>query len=294
LRATGGLCTVYDQNMRRLLAMALGLVLTTMADRPLAQQTSPTHAGPVDVALVLAVDVSLSMDYREQRAQRDGYIEAMAHPAVIDAIARGPRGRIAVTYLEWGGPWTQRVVVPWRVVSSAEDAAELAAELSAAPISSSRGTSITAAIDAALGLLEQGPAADRMVIDISGDGPNNMGGPVVGARDRAAAAGVEINGLPIMLGDDDLTFSIRDLDLYYEQCVVSGPTAFVIPVLDLSGFATAIRQKLVLEIAGLEPIRRALAQPSHATGLTLPAQAGMDCQIGERLYERWRRGGDFN
>ncbi|MFN3613280.1 MAG: DUF1194 domain-containing protein [Rubrimonas sp.] len=280
--------------MRRLPAMALGFAVVASAGAPLAQQASPTQAGPVDVALVLAVDVSLSMDYREQRAQRDGYIEAMAHPAVIDAIVRGPRGRIAVAYMEWGGPWTQRVVIPWRVVASTEDTAALAADLAAAPISSSRGTSITAAIDAAVALLAQSPPADRMVIDISGDGPNNMGGPVLAARDRAAAAGVEINGLPIMLGEDDLTFSIRDLDLYYEQCVISGPTAFVIPVLDLSGFATAIRQKLVLEIAGLDPIRRALTVPPADDGLVVPAQSAIDCEIGERLYERWRRGGDFN
>lgn len=282
--------------MRRLPAIALGLVAVAAATTPLAQQASPTAAGPVDVALVLAVDVSLSMDYREQRAQRDGYVQAMTHPAVIDAISRGRHGRIAVAYLEWGGPWTQRIVIPWGVVASADDAAALAAELSAAPIASSRGTSITAAIDAALGLLAQAPPADRLVIDVSGDGPNNMGGPVLGARDRAAAAGVEINGLPIMLGEEDLTFSVRDLDLYYEQCVISGPTAFVIPVVDVSGFATAIRQKLVLEIAGLDPIRRALgggdaqADPDHPQ----PAQVIVDCQIGERLYERWRRGSDFN
>jgi hypothetical protein len=244
----------------------------------------------VDVALLLAVDVSLSMDRAEQRAQRDGYADAVAHPAVLDAIARGRLGRIALAYMEWGGPWLQQVGLPWTVIETPADARAAAATLRARPLRTGRGTSITGAIDAGLRLLKDAPPAARRVIDISGDGPNNMGGLVTQARDRAAAAGVEVNGLPLMLGPPDLTFSIPDLDVYYELCVITGPNAFVIPVLDPRRFAGAIRQKLVLEIAGSPWPALPSARPAP-----LRAQARqMDCSIGEKLYERWRRGMDWN
>jgi len=241
----------------------------------------------VDVALVLAVDVSLSMDGAEQRAQRDGYVAALTHPAVLDAVARGRRGRIAVTYMEWGGPWLQRVIAPWTVIEGEADAAALAARLRAARLGAGRGTSIAGAIDAGVALLETAPPATRRVIDVSGDGPNNMGGPVTAARDRAAAAGVEVNGLPLMLGPPDLVFSIAALDVYYQECVIAGPNAFVIPVTDARRFAGAIRQKLVLEIAGRAPGRP--PQP-----LLRRAATRIDCGIGETLYERWRRSMDWN
>jgi hypothetical protein len=120
------------------------------------------------------------------------------------------------------------------------------------------------------------------VIDISGDGPNNTGAPVTLARDRVLSEGVEINGLPVMLKAPDPTFSIGDLDLYYEACVIGGPSAFVIPVTDVAGFATAIRQKLILEIAQRMPPPR----------LRPAAAQEVDCGVGEALYERWRRNMD--
>ncbi|SEA84727.1 Protein of unknown function [Rubrimonas cliftonensis] len=249
------------------------------------------QGAPVDVALVLAVDISLSMDGAEQRAQREGYIAALSDPAVMDAIARGRRGRIAVAYVEWGGPWTQRVVAPWTVIAGPDDAQAVIEELRFADIATSRGTSITAALDFATGLLAEAPPADRRVIDISGDGPNNMGGPVTQARDRALAAGVEVNGLPLMLGPPDPIFSVPDLDIYYQDCVVGGPLALVIPVLGVERFASAIRQKLILEIAAPAP------RPPADVGTTpaaAPAAAGTDCAIGEKLYERWRRSMDWN
>ncbi len=240
---------------------------------------------PVDVALVLAVDVSLSMDEGEQRAQRDGYVAALEHPAVLDAIARGRRGRIAVAYVEWGGPASQHVVAPWRVIAGPQDARALADRIALAPLRVSRGTSISAALDHAASLFLTAPPADRRVIDVSGDGPNNLGGGVEAARDRTLARGIEINGLPLMLGPADPIFSIADLDIYYEECVIGGPAAFVIPVLDVASFAAAIRQKLVLEIAGAPPIDR--EAPRRAAGR-------IDCFIGEKLYERWRRARDWN
>jgi hypothetical protein len=259
----------------------LALILALVAARAPAQDDVA-----VDVALVLAVDVSLSMDFEEQRVQRDGYVEALTHPAVIEAVARGRLGRIAVAYLEWGGPWTQRLVVPWTVVDGADSARELAESLAVAPIQTSRGTSLSVGLLAASDLFRDAPPADRKVIDVSGDGPNNMGGPVVEARDRALAQGIEINGLPLMLGAPDLVFSIAELDLYYQECVIGGPSAFVIPVDDLRDFATAVRTKLILEIASLPP-------PPQSPRVVQTA-GGMDCTIGEKLYERWRRGQSWN
>lgn len=272
--------------MRGMTALLLALALGAAGGAAAQDET-------VDVALVLAVDISLSMDGAEQRAQREGYIAALSDPAVMDAIARGRRGRIAVAYVEWGGPWTQRVVAPWTVVAGPEDAQKVIDDLRFADVATSRGTSISAALDFATGLLAEAPPADRRVIDISGDGPNNMGGPVTQARDRALAAGVEVNGLPLMLGPPDLIFSVPDLDVYYQDCVVGGPLALVIPVLGVERFASAIRQKLIMEIAapGLLPHVAPGAPPSADPS---PAAAGTDCSIGEKLYERWRRSMDWN
>ena len=258
----------------------------------LALPVTLARAQEVDVALVLAVDVSLSMDRDEQRAQREGYVAAVRHPAVLDAIRRGRVGRIALAYMEWGGPWTQNVVADWTVIDDADSAEAFAARLADAPTTTSRGTSISAALDRAVALLDRAPAAARRVVDVSGDGPNNMGPLVTEARDRALAAGVEINGLPLMIKETDRLFSIPELDLYYQDCVVGGPAAFVIPVLDKARFASAIRQKLILEIAGRAP--PGIAPTERATGRLRRARAPMDCTIGEKLYERWRRSMDWN
>lgn len=239
----------------------------------------PARAGsnePVDVALVLAVDISLSMDRDEQLAQRSGYVEALRHPAFHDAVSRGRLGRVAIAYVEWGAPWDQRTTLDWTLIDSAASADAFAARLAGAPFVTSRGTSISGAIDHGLALLRSAPAAERRVIDVSGDGPNNMGGPVTDARARAAASGVEINGLPLMLKTHDPMFSIADLDIYYESCVITGPSAFVLPVRDVNQFASAIRQKLILELAQAAP-----------EGVL--DRSGADCLIGEKLYGRWRR-----
>jgi hypothetical protein len=245
-------------------------------------------AGRVDVALALAVDVSLSMDRDEQQAQRDGYVAALSDPSVAAAIARGLRGRVALAYVEWGGRHDQRVIAPWRVVAGADDARAFAAEVAAAPLRGSRGTSISAALDFARALLAQAPPADRLVIDVSGDGPNNQGEPVTAARDRALAEGIEINGLALTFKAPDMLFSIPDLDRYFAACVIGGPTAFVLPVGEVAGFAEAIRRKLVMEIAGAPP------PGPPAAPAPVPAGPAIDCEIGEKLYERWRRSMDVN
>lgn len=251
-----------------LAALLLGPLPSVADERP-----------PVDVALVLAVDISLSMDRQDQEAQRNGYVEALRHPALHKVIARGRHGRIAVAYVEWGAPNDQRLTLDWTTIDGGETAAAVADYLEAQPYVSSRSTSISGVIDYAIGLFGEAPPADRWVMDISGDGPNNMGEPVLEARARALAAGIEINGLPLMLKPPDSVFAIADLDIYYEDCVIGGPAAFVIPVTHQSQFVGAIRQKLVLEIAQATP------------GPLLRETSGrIDCMVGENLYNRWRRG----
>jgi hypothetical protein len=234
---------------------------------------------PVDVELVLAVDVSQSMDQGELALQRQGYIDALLHPQVLSAIRGGMYGRVAITYVEWGA--VQSVMTPWAVIERAEDAVAFAEALGTEPLRTIRGTSISGALSFAAGLFEaNGFEGFRRVIDVSGDGPNSSGSPVVPARDDVVEQGVIINGLPIMLRQPSYTFySIPDLDLYYADCVIGGPGSFVLPVDDPAQLADAIRQKLVLEIAGAPP---RLIRAAAAT------RTPMDCLIGEKLRRQWQ------
>ena len=235
---------------------------------------------PVDVALVIAVDISLSMDPGEQALQRDGYVEAFRHPDLLATIENGLFQRIAVTYVEWGSSVDQSVVLPWTVVEDRESAETVAAHLAATDIRRSRSTSISAAIDLAVGLFaEKEVEAVRRVIDVSGDGPNNDGRPVLDARADALAQGITINGLPVMLRPMGFSpWSIPELDAYYTDCVIGGPGAFVLPAQSPADFKAAIRQKLLLEIAaaptGIVPAHFIAAQTESAS---------TDCLIGERL-----------
>ncbi len=255
--------------------LALGMI--AMAAMPARAETH------VDLELVIAVDISRSMDYEEQQLQRDGYVEALRHPEVVAAIQSGSTGRIAVTYVEWAGPFHQAVVVPWRTVSDQAEADSFAAAVGAAPIVRERGTSISQGLEFSAGLFGiSGVDAPRQVIDISGDGPNNMGLPVVPVRDQIVAQGITINGLPIMIRPSFAfgPYSIPDLDIYYEDCVIGGPGAFMITVDDMAHFAVAIRRKLVLEIAGAMPEPR-LMRASYR------APPRIDCMIGEKQRGRW-------
>lgn len=236
----------------------------------------------VDLELVLAVDVSRSMDFDEQEVQRNGYIAGLTHPEILAAIRSGFLGRIAVTYVEWAGPGSYAVVVPWTLIDGPEAAEAFVTRLAGTAVSRLRGTSISGALRLASGLFESnGFRAMRQVIDVSGDGPNNTGAPVLEARAAALAKGVTINGLPIMLhGRSDGMFSIDDLDVYYENCVIGGPGAFLVTVESIDRLAEAIRRKLVLEIAGSPP-RIVPAQ----TFLERPSD--YDCLIGEKLRQRW-------
>ena len=220
----------------------------------------------VDLALVLAVDVSRSMDPDEQQLQRDGFVEAFRSPLVHDAIRSGMLGRIAVTYMEWSGENDQQVVMPWRILEGPDSANAFAERLSQAPIGRIFQTSIAGAIDFSANLLaKSGVAPARRVIDISGDGPNSSGRMVTLARDEAVAKGIVINGLPIMLKRPTGFGDMENLDEYYQDCVIGGPASFMVPIRDKQQFAEAIRSKIIREIAGREPeptVQKAQAKPS--------------------------------
>jgi Protein of unknown function (DUF1194) len=243
----------------------------------------------VDLELVLAVDVSMSMDHKEQKLQRDGYVAAFRDPSLIRAIKSGPNGRIAVTYVEWAGAGIQSVVIPWRVIASSGDARSFADELAAKPITRALMTSISEAISMSSRLFSTSPVKGlRRVIDVSGDGPNNSGDPVAAARDRVVAAGVVINGLAIRIRRGLGTYSyfdLPDLDRYYKDCVIGGNGSFVLSVRDKREFATAIRQKLLLEIANAVP--RGSPQVRHVRFRNVADK--YDCLIGEKLWQQYQR-----
>jgi len=269
-----------------ILAVVAAVLLTASAMRPHAapaprggahQQTTT-----VDVELVLAVDISYSMDPEELALQREGYAKALTSPEFLNALRQGIHGKVAVTYFEWAGSSEQRVIVPWRIVDGPEGAGSVANEILASPIRRAARTSISGALLFGAALFEtSGQRGIRRVIDVSGDGANNSGQIVTAARDEVLSRGITINGLPIMLKRPSYaTMDIELLDEYYEDCVIGGPSAFVVPVKDRDKFVEAIRTKLVLEIATLTPgspvIKAAAANPR------------VPCTIGERIWqERW-------
>ena len=206
----------------------------------------------VDVELVLAVDVSYSMDMDELAIQREGYAQAIVSREFLQALKSGPNGKIAVTYFEWAASTDQKIIIPWRLIDGPETADAVANEIMKTPIRRASRTSISGAINFAMALLDENPHHGlRRVIDISGDGPNNNGAPVVVARDAAVEKGVVINGLPIMVKEPSYsTMDIDNLDAYYEDCVIGGPGSFVVTIKERDKFKEAIRTKLLLEIAG--------------------------------------------
>ena len=245
----------------------------------------PRAPTDVDLALVLAVDVSTSMDPDEQNLQRQGYVEAFRSSLVHQAIRTGMLGRIAVTYVEWAGathPHYQNVVVPWTILETPKDGTSFADRLARAPIHPVAGTSISGAIDFSLVLLSTGHfLALRRVIDISGDGSNNQGRSVTAARDEAVARGVTINGLPIMLKEPERRENAT-MDAYYRDCVIGGSGAFLVPVRERSQFLTQTRSKIVREIAGV-----GAPDPS-----VQPAQGGplTDCDADESFWDDFAPG----
>lgn len=253
--------------------MRLVLIFCAMFWMPIA---AAAEAIEVDVELALMVDVSRSMSPEEMEIQRRGYGEALVSDQVVGVIQNGFIGRIAITYVEWAGNGSQRVVVPWTIIDGRESAQAVADKLTESFPVGLMHTSISGALRFAIDDMRDN-AFDglRRVIDVSGDGPNNIGAPVTHARDAAVAEGIVINGLPLMTWDENSRFGIPDLDVYYRACVIGGPGGFVIPVTDWEDFPRAVRQKLVLELAG--PVSVLAAQ--HAP-------ADYDCLIGEKLRRR--------
>lgn len=242
----------------------------------------------VDAELVIAVDVSRSMTPRELEIQRRGYAEALVSSEVLEAIAHGFLGQVAITYVEWAGSQSQRVVIDWTLVRGRADAEVFAAKLTAHFDSTMRRTSISSALDFAAARFDgNGFTSLRRVIDVSGDGPNNQGRPVEFARDDALAKGITINGLPLMTHEGmGSQWHRDDLDEYYRHCVIGGPAAFVIPVLEWSHFPQAVRRKLVLDLVQQRhaPVTRARTVRT--------ALDGYDCLIGEKIWNDIQ--GDWN
>jgi hypothetical protein len=207
---------------------------------------------PVDLELVLAVDISRSVDDEEARLQREGYIAAFTDRRVIEAIQSGAIGAIAVAYVEWAGAEYQRTAVDWFLIHDGESAGEFAAKIGTLPRVSMGWTSISGAIDYSARLFGRGYAGTRRVIDVSGDGVNNSGRPAWHARDDAISQGIVINGLPIL--NDRPNFgrpAEANLDRYFENYVIGGPGSFMIAAEDFNVFAAAILAKLIREIAAL-------------------------------------------
>jgi hypothetical protein len=238
----------------------------------------PAMPTEVDVALVLAVDISFSMDMEELALQRAGYVEALRSPEVHKAIANGATGRIAISFFEWAGVNIQHHLLPWTVIDSPESALAAAAEIEKQPTRRGQRTSISGAIDFSVRQLDEAPfRALRKVMDISGDGPNNSGRVVTVARDEALRKGISINGLPIAIRKPGY-LDISQLDIYYEDCVIGGQGAFVIPITEKAQFIQTIRTKLIMEISDA---------PSEPARLIMPAQVRVprvSCTVGEDMW----------
>ena len=269
-------------------ALAGGDVASVAAPGPKPQpdqRLSDKEGGAaVDVELILAVDVSYSMDMDELAIQREGYAQAIVSKEFLQALKSLPNGKISITYFEWAASSDQKIIIPWRVIDGPESADAVAAEILKTPIRRASRTSISGAIYFAMPLFDEDPYHGlRRVIDISGDGPNNNGAPVQGAREEALSKGIVINGLPIMVKEPSYsTMDIDNLDWYYEDCVIGGPGSFVVSIKDREKFKEAIRTKLLLEVAGLTPDRPVVRVADR--------EPRVSCMIGEKIWQdRWGR-----
>jgi hypothetical protein len=266
-------------------AMAGGEVAGTAAPGPKSQQADTKDSVPsVDIELVIAVDISYSMDLDELAVQREGYAQAIVSKDFLQAMKGGPTSKVAVTYFEWSASNDQKIIIPWRVIDGPESADAVANEIMKAPVRRGSRTSISGAINFAMPLFEENPYRGlRRVIDISGDGPNNNGVPVAGVREAALGKGIVINGLPIMVKEPSYsTLDIDNLDWYYEDCVIGGPGSFVVSIKDRDKFKEAIRAKLILEVAG--------RTPEHRIVPAAEKEPRVPCMIGEKMWQdRWGR-----
>jgi Protein of unknown function (DUF1194) len=228
--------------MRRAARFAAVLVLAAVTREGANAQAA------ADLQLVLAVDVSGSVNAQRFELQKMGYVAAFQNRRVLNAILSGRNQSIVVTMMQWSGPFLQAQVVPWTLLKDETSVKGIAGAIESAPrMMYGGGTSISGAIDNAVTLFPQAPfKAERRVIDVSGDGSNNRGRSVTQARDEAVDAGIVINGLPILAFEPQL-------DQYFKDYVIGGPGAFMIPAKSFEAFAEAILMKLIIEIADLGP-----------------------------------------
>jgi hypothetical protein len=245
--------------MTRRFAAILGAVLILAAASPVARPAQADDA--VDLLLVLAADISRSVDDRKFRLQREGYAAAIMEARVIRAMTGGPTGRIALCFVEWAGENDQTIVVDWTFVAGESDAQAVAKRIREAPRAFMGRTSISAAINYGMAQFARSPfQADRRIIDVSGDGTNNAGQPVTLARDAALAQGITINGLVILSGVPLPTNPMHTnppggLTAYYENNVIGGPGAFVVEAQNFESFGQSIISKLIKEIAAVARTR---------------------------------------
>jgi Protein of unknown function (DUF1194) len=243
----------------RVAIVALAVTGFLSANHPAS--ADETH---VDMLLVLASDVSRSVDDRKFKLQREGYANAIVDPRVLRAMTAGPHKRIAIAFVEWASEHEQRVVIDWTLIANVEDAQDVARRLREAPRSFWGRTSISAAIDYGVALLARSPfQASRHVINVSGDGDNNGGRPVTQARDDAVAKGITINGLVILTAvplesGPSHTNPPGGLTAYYQNNVIGGPGAFAVEAEGFESFGQSLIGKLIKEIAeavGLSVVR---------------------------------------
>ncbi len=293
------------------MARLIGLIALLLLALPaIAQQPKE-----VDLALVLAIDISGSIDPDEAKLQRQGYVEAFTDPVIIKAILGGNHGRIAVAYFEWSDAWVQKLLIDWTLLDSEAAISAFAKRLADAPISIARRTSISGAIRYAIPMYSRSPyEAERKVLDISGDGSNNDGGLVTEVRHDALKDRIIINGLPIMNGrPNPFGFPAEDdLDKYYLHCVTGGPRSFVEVARSFEDFPRAVRKKLLQEVADIGPlndfdigylgtardgvqlaqsgsVRRAIKADDDYTAFVRP-EYELGCDVGERRSrDFWQR-----
>jgi hypothetical protein len=247
--------------MMRTLRCLLALFALILAELP----TGARADDEVDLLLVLAVDVSRSIDQAKFMLQRDGYAAAVSNRGVLDAINSGPHQKIALNFVEWSGFGAQKLVIDWAVIDGANAARRFGDQIVEAPRSFADRTSISGGIEFAAAQLARSPfRAPRHIIDVSGDGTNNAGREVGAARDEAVAKGIIVNGL-VILSDSQVLFNAEHtnppggLEKYYRDNVVGGPGAFVMVAEDFNAFGKAIVKKMIAEIAAVRAPRQRTA-----------------------------------
>ena len=213
----------------------------------------------VDLLLVLASDVSRSVDTRKFQLQREGYAAALSNRRVVEAIQSGPHGKIAICFVEWSGATSVKLVIDWTIVGDAASARKIGDQMLELPRSFAYRTSISAGLEFAFAQLERSPfKAARRTIDVSGDGTNNSGRDIASVRDEVTAKGVTVNGL-VILSDSPLPWNPEHtnppggLGEYYRRNVIGGPGAFVMVAENHDSFGQAIVKKMIAEIAWTPP-----------------------------------------